>query len=232
MGKTGKDVCQSGYPETEKPEPPDGGGDPGRGHSRIHSESAECDRLCDPESLYCRFWCCGCGGQKLHSIPMQMVFGFTQGIMPLVSYTYASGNRERMKKSILFSLGLIVPVMTAVTVGYWAFSPQLVRMFMNNPEVMLYGPRLLRGLCLSLLLLSIDFMAISVFQALGRGRYSLLFAVMRKLLLEIPLLFILNALFPLYGLAYAQPCAEVVLAIAAIIMLLRIFREGQTDKEV
>lgn len=163
--------------------------------------------------------------QKLHSIPMQMVFGFTQGIMPLVSYNYASGNRDRMKKCITFSLGLIIPVMTVITAGYWIFSRQLIQLFMDNPEIMIYGPRLLRGLCLSLLLLSVDFMAICVFQALGRGRNSLMFAVMRKLLLEIPLLFVLNALFPLYGLAYAQAGAEVVLATAAVIMLCRIFRE-------
>ena len=166
-------------------------------------------------------------GQKLHSIPMQMVFGFTQGIMPLVSYNYASGNRERMKKTITFGLGLVIPVMTAVTVCFWIFSPQLIRLFMDNEEIMLYGPQLLRGLCLSLLLLSIDFTAISVFQALGRGRYALIFAVMRKLLLEIPLLYILNAVLPLYGLAYAQCITEVILAAAAVVMLIRIFRQDQ-----
>ena len=42
------------------------------------------------------------------------------------------------------------------------------------------------------------------------------------------MLFLLNALFPLYGLAYAQFVTEVVLAAAAIIMLLRIFRQGDS----
>jgi hypothetical protein len=43
--------------------------------------------------------------------------------------------------------------------------------------------------------------------------------------LEIPLLFILNAFFPLYGLAYAQFLAEVVLATAAVVMLTKIFKQ-------
>lgn len=166
-------------------------------------------------------------GQKLHSIPMQMLFGFTQGVMPLVSYNYASGNRSRMKKSILFTLGVITPVMALMTLGYWIFAPELIGLFMDNQEIVSFGAPLLRGLCLSLLFLSIDFTAVGVFQALGRGRYALLFAVMRKLLLEIPLLFILNALFPLYGLAYAQAGAELILAAAALVMLRRIFREKQ-----
>lgn len=47
---------------------------------------------------------------------------------------------------------------------------------------------------------------------------------MRKIVLEIPALYLLNYLFPLYGLAYAQFVAEFVLAIAAIVQLLLIFR--------
>ena len=61
----------------------------------------------------------------------------------------------------------------------------------------------------------------------GMGKRSLLFAVLRKVALEIPALVVLNALFPLYGLAYAQLCAEVVLAVAAVGMLRRIFRDAE-----
>ena len=53
---------------------------------------------------------------------------------------------------------------------------------------------------------------------------STTFAVLRKVVLEIPALFILNWLFPLYGLAYAQMCAEIVLSVAAIFVLTRLFR--------
>ena len=44
-------------------------------------------------------------------------------------------------------------------------------------------------------------------------------------MLEIPALYLLNYLFPLYGLAYAQFVAEFVLAIAAVVQLLLIFRK-------
>ena len=73
--------------------------------------------------------------------------------------------------------------------------------------------------------LCMDFLAVGVFQAVGLGRYALVFAIMRKVVLEIPALYILNALFPLYGLAYAQLTAEVVLASAAVIVLIRLFRK-------
>ena len=59
-----------------------------------------------------------------------------------------------------------------------------------------------------------------VFQALGMGKYALIFALMRKIVLEIPALFLLNYLFPLYGLSYAQASAESVMAMLAVVMLL------------
>ena len=47
--------------------------------------------------------------------------------------------------------------------------------------------------------------------------------ILRKIVLEIPALFILNSTVGLYGLAYAQFCAEVILATAAILVLRRLF---------
>ena len=64
-----------------------------------------------------------------------------------------------------------------------------------------------------------------MFQACGMGEKSLVFALLRKIVLEIPALILLNHFFPLYGLAYAQPLAEIILAIAAVLVLAKIFRD-------
>ena len=61
------------------------------------------------------------------------------------------------------------------------------------------------------------------------GKKALVFAVMRKIILEIPALYILNWLMPLYGLAYAQFTAELILAVAAVIVLLRMFRAMERE---
>ncbi len=162
--------------------------------------------------------------QKINMIPLQISLGFSQGIMPLVSYNYASGNRERMKKAIVFSARLAVGSMAVAAIGYYLTAPPLIRMFMKNESIVRYGSRLLRGLCLTLPFLCMDFLAVGVFQACGLGKRSLVFAVMRKIILEIPALFLLNWLFPLYGLAYAQLVAELILAAAAVVSLAQIFR--------
>ena len=162
---------------------------------------------------------------KIYMVPMQVSLGFSQGIMPLVSYNFASGNRRRMRDSILFAMKLIVPALAVITVIYYITAGSLISLFMQNTSIIAYGTRFLRGFCLGLTFLSVDFLAVGVFQALGFGRYALLFAVMRKLVLEIPALLILNYLFPLYGLSYAQFTAELILSLCAALMLRHIFRK-------
>jgi len=165
--------------------------------------------------------------QKINMVPMYIALGFSQGIMPLISYTYASGNHKRMKETLKFSMKVTITFIAAVALLFYFGAGNLTHMFMKNGEVVAYGTRFLRGFCLGLPFLCIDFMAVGVFQAVGNGKAALIFAVMRKIVLEIPALYLLNYLFPLYGLAYAQFVAELVLAVAALIVLKRMFRKLQ-----
>ena len=167
--------------------------------------------------------------QKINMVPMYVAMGISQGIMPLISYNYSSGNHKRMKDTLGFSLKIAVGFLTAMGVVYYIGAGSLIAAFMKNEIIIGYGTRLLRGMCLSLPFLCIDFQAVGVFQATGMGKKALVFAVMRKIILEIPALYILNWLMPLYGLAYAQFTAELILAIAAVIVLLRMFRAMERE---
>lgn len=162
--------------------------------------------------------------QKINMVPMQIAFGVSQGIMPLVSYNYASGNLRRMRKAVVFTAEIMLPLLILALLFFSFCSDFVIRLFMKNPAVVAYGGRFLKGFCLALPFLSIDFLAVGVFQAIGNGRASLIFALLRKIAFEIPFLYLLNALFPLEGLPYAQFCAEFLLSIAAVVMLVRIFR--------
>ncbi len=165
--------------------------------------------------------------QKISMIPMYAAMGLSQGIMPLVSYTYSSKNFDRMKKTIIIAGKITFAFLTTVTVLYFINAKSLIWLFMKHEQIINYGTRFLRGLCLATPFLAIDFLAVGVFQACGMGEKSLIFAISRKIVLEIPALVIFNQIYPLYGLAYAQPAAEVVLAIAAVIVLARIFKKLQ-----
>ena len=159
---------------------------------------------------------------KINQVPMNIAMGLSQGIMPLISYNYASGNFDRMKKAFLFAFKIVLVGITLICTFYFFQSEFMIRLFMDNDVIIGYGSRFLHGFCLGLPFLCMDFLCVGVFQATGMVRFPLLFAIMRKILLEY-LLLILNALFPLYGLAYAQLTAEVVLSAAGMFVLYRLF---------
>lgn len=163
-------------------------------------------------------------------VPVQIFFGLSQGVMPLVSYNYASGNARRMKSTVAFTIKAGGAFMVVCTAALFFASRQFTLMFMQNEAVVEYGSAFLRALCLSQPFLCMDFIAVGVFQACGMGKKSFLFAVLRKIVLEIPALFLLDRLWPLYGLAYSQLVAEVILSVMAVVILLGIFRKLEKRK--
>ena len=166
---------------------------------------------------------------KINMIPMYISLGISQGLMPLVSYNYGSGNVPRLKKAVLFTAKLSLSFMIVVSVCYFFASGTLIGLFMKTDAVVAYGSRFLRCMCVAQPFLCMDFLAVNVFQACGLGQYSLLFAILRKIVLEIPALYILNYFDPLYGLASAQTVAEVVLATAAVAILVYLFRRMSAE---
>ncbi len=168
--------------------------------------------------------------QKLVQVPMYTIMGFSQGVMPLIGYNFSSGNIKRMKDAIRLTLIISLAFMIPVTVAYCVFSDSLVRMFMHNEDVVKYGGSFLIGLILAQPFMCVDFRAVGVFQSVGLGAYSLVFAILRKVVLEIPALLILNAIFPLYGLAYAQAVAELILAVIAAVVLTRLLNRLEAGK--
>lgn len=165
--------------------------------------------------------------QKIAMVPMYAAMGVGQAVMPLVGYNFAGGNPKRMKEGFLFATQVSMAFEIVIVAVCCLIPTTIVGLFIRDTAILNYGAAFLPGMMLAQPFLCMDFLAVGVFQACGMGGKSLLFAVLRKVALEIPALVLLNYLFPLYGLAYAQLCAEVVLAVAAIWMLGRIFRSAE-----
>ena len=162
---------------------------------------------------------------KINMIPMYICMGFGQGIMPLISYNFASKSYGRMKKTITFSLKIMEIMVIVFSVLYFILSPNLIGAFMKDTLVVEYGTIYLRAMCFSLPFMCTGFVAVSTSQAIGNGKSSLLFAVLRKGFLEIPSIVLLNKLIPHYGIAYSHLVAEVGVFVVAILVLVKIFRK-------
>ena len=168
--------------------------------------------------------------QKVNMIPLQIALGISQGIMPLIGYNYTAKNYARMKGFLIFTTKIVLSLMSIVMVLYFIFSKQVTGFFIDTQTVVDYSSEFLQGMCICLPFICMDFMAVGVFQSCGMGKKALIFAVLRKIIFEIPILFILNSIFPLYGLAWAQTIAEIILATIAVVVLVRMFRGLERTK--
>lgn len=166
---------------------------------------------------------------KLAMIPMYISMGIGQGIMPLIGYNFASGNKKRIKETLRFTIEVSAGIVLAIVALGVIFPGTIVKSFMDNAVVIEYGSSFLRSLCYATPFLALDFLAVGVFQACGYGKYAFYFAIARKVALEIPAIFILDLLYPMYGIPFSQLCAEVVLSIAAVILLKKIVSEPKKE---
>lgn len=162
---------------------------------------------------------------KINLMPLYITMGITQGIMPLIGYNYTSGNRKRMKDAILFVLKITVVVTVILAIVFFCCSEKMIRLFIDSDGVVLHGKLLLKAMSIGIPFLATDFLVVAVFQATGKGIYSLIFAISRKIVLEIPAIIIFNKIYPLYGMGFSQSAAEFILSGVSIIFLCRILKE-------
>ncbi len=164
--------------------------------------------------------------QKIYMVPVQIALGGTQSVMPLISYCYAAKNYKRMKEGIAYVAKLLLPAMFAVAVCCWLFAGGLIGLFMDNADIIRYGTMFLRAMALAMPFLVADFLVVGVFQGFGMGKKALIFAILRKIVFEIPAIVLLNLAFGVSGLAYGAFAAEFMLSVIGITTL------GKTIKEL
>ena len=176
---------------------------------------------------------------KLERVPNAINIGICQGMLPIVAFNYAAGNHGRMKAVIdtARKTGLIVSVICIAL--FELLAPQASRVFLNtgseNAESALvtvgYAALFLRIRCLASPVQFANYHSSYCLQALGDGRDTLLHAVVRELVLYIPLMFLLDRLFGETGLAAALPAGEALGAVFALWLLHRYLRKHTGESE-
>ena len=145
---------------------------------------------------------------KVERFPLNVGVGICQGMMPLVAYNYSARNRQRMEDTIRLSrrLGLIIAAISIVL--YELFAVQFANIFISDPQTVELASQFLRVRVLATPLMFLSFFTVYLFQAFGQGGISLFLGVVRWLGLNIPMLFILNAVFGMYGIVWSQVTAD------------------------
>lgn len=134
--------------------------------------------------------------------------GIIQGVRPLISYNYGAKEHKRVYRFIHLSLAIITGIMAVGTLGCELFPQQLLQLFNDDPALLEGGVSALRIIALGFLFSGVSVVYAGVFEALGKGRESLLISLIRQVIVLIPLSYLLSLIWGAAGVWLAFPIAE------------------------
>lgn len=141
---------------------------------------------------------------KAERLPLNIGVGLCQGMTPLVAYNYSAKNYQRMDdiKRYTLLLGLVCAAVSITL--YEIFAAPIERFFLSDPETVRLGAGFLRVRCLATPLMFLSFFHVHMFNGFGEGGWALFLGTARWLAFNIPMLFLLNYIFGMQGIVWAQ----------------------------
>lgn len=164
------------------------------------------------------------GAMTIISSIMQLVYlpmqGLAQGAQPIISYNYGAGNKDRVKKAFK----MFITISLSYSVVMWLFVmllPQLlVRIFTSDAQLMETASWALRIYMAGIFALGAQTACQQTFVSLGQANVSIILALLRKIILLIPLVYILPLFLAdkVLGVFLAEPFADVIAATVTTIV--------------
>lgn len=151
---------------------------------------------------------------------MMPVQGITQGMQPIVSFNYGAGNMQRVRKAFLLTLASCLGY-TFLLWGVVMLFPQiLARIFSPDENLIAYTDWAMRIYMAVSCIFGAQMACQQTFVALGKAVHSLFLAVLRKIILLIPMIYILPGFFEnkVFAVFLAEPVSDF-LAVCATVTL-------------
>lgn len=152
---------------------------------------------------------------------LQLIFvpvsGIAQGVQPIISYNFGARNRERVIKT--FKALLIVCLVATMFMGGIAvlFPNFYVKMFTESEELMKLTSKMMPIFTLGMCIFGIQQSIQVTFLAMGQAKFSIFIALLRKVILLVPLAIILPRFLGVKGIYYAEPMADITSVVVASI---------------
>ena len=159
---------------------------------------------------------------KANMLVVFIQMGLGMGVQPLIGYCYGSKNIKRLKGVMKFSMLCNVIIGTVITICYFFSADSIVKIFIQDQQVVEYGARMLKVLMLSGPVIGIMFVFSFSFQAMGKAIQSLILSISRQGFVFLPVVIIANKFFGLDGIVFAQPVADIVSILIALVMFIQI----------
>ena len=166
---------------------------------------------------------------KAERFPQQVGIGLCQGMVPLISYSSALKDYRRTKEIMTCTLkvGLLIAILSLTL--YELFPAQIIGFFIDHSGTSEIGIRFLRVRSLAAVIMFFCFFVVFLFQGLGNGRIAFALAVIRWACLNIPMLFLFNALFGQIGLVWSQVVSDILTVLISYSVLWHYMKRWEND---
>lgn len=150
-------------------------------------------------------------------MPMQ---GFAQGAQPIMSYNYGAGNLERVKKTFMMLFALCLGF-SLLVVSFVLINPSFfIKLFTPDEQLIAIGTEGLRIFMFGMLIMGAQSACQQTFLALNEAKISMFIALLRKIILLIPLALILPNIMNLgtTGVLLAESVSDILAVIVTVIL--------------
>ena len=162
---------------------------------------------------------------------MLPLMGMTQGAQPIISYNFGARNAGRVKKAFQLLLACSMVFTFVLWAGCMLIPKAFVLIFSSDPaltEISVWALRIYMG---TFLFFGAQIACQQTFIALGQAAVSLFLALLRKVILLIPLIFILPRFFSdqVFAVFLAEPVADLLAVLITVLMFTSRFRKILSD---
>lgn len=146
--------------------------------------------------------------------------GIGQGFQPVASFNYQAKKYSRVKKGLLFTMGVGVVLVAVMALPGILFPEFIVSLFQKSAEVQIIGGFALRCASFAVLFLPLSIPVNMLYQSIRKAGISSFLSLMRSGLMFIPVLLITTNLFGLIGIQISQPIADVLTGLVSVPFIL------------
>lgn len=158
---------------------------------------------------------------KINSLIFMPVFGLNNGSVPIIAYNYGAQRRKRVTDTIHLLFAIAITIMTVGCLLFEFIPGVFFRMFNASDNMMEIGIPAFRIIGLSFPFAGFCIAVGSVFQALGKGVYSMINSICRQLVVLLPSAWLLAQTGVLQNVWWSYPIAE----IASVLMSTYFYRK-------
>ena len=154
---------------------------------------------------------------QLFSAPLS---GYTQGVQPIVSYNFGAGKFDRVRTTYRYMIfgSFLISFVTAASA--MIFPEFYAMMFTNEGDLVALTGKVMPVFMAGMLIFGLQNGIQPTFLGLGQAKISLFIALLRKVILLVPLALIFPNFFGVMGVYYAEPVADMTSAVIASILFL------------